>query len=568
MRTRHFWVGTLLGAWLAPVTLEACNLPQASNGVPATVAAWAVGAQPLEGLGNRHREISSRQPEARRYFNQGLQLLWAFNHDEATRSFAAAAHADPVCAICYWGVALTVGPNYNLPALAAPRAKVAWEALLLARAAAANASPVEQGLIAALAARYRSDAPLEGEPLARAARDYADAMLKLAEQYRDDLDVQTLAAEALMNVAPWKLWLADGTPAADTPRILTMLEGVLARDPRHPGANHYYVHAIEASPQPERGLVAAERLTGMMPGAGHLEHMPAHILQRVGRYNDAAAANRNGVDADLKYLEKTTPLDYYGIYTAHNYQFLAYSALMAGKSREALEAARQLRALMSEDLLRAAPGYDWYAAQSYAVQMRFQQWPALLAEAEPSAELPGLHAGYLHARASALAATGKLAEARGVLAQLETEVARIPADYGAGLNRLVDVMRVAVPEAKARIAMAEGRAPVAVELLRAAVAAEDALAYDEPRAWFIPVRQVLGEVLLGAGSAREAAAVFREDLARNPENGWSLFGLQAALNAVHDETAAREVDKRLAAAWQYADYPLGANPASGARPSN
>jgi hypothetical protein len=315
-------------------------------------------------------------------------------------------------------------------------------------------------------------------------------------------------------------------------------------------------------------LLAAERLTGMMPGAGHLEHMPAHILQRVGRYNDAAAANRNGVDADLKYLEKTTPLDYYGIYTAHNYQFLAYSALMAGKSREALEAARQLRALMSEDLLRAAPGYDWYAAQSYAVQMRFQQWPALLAEAEPSAELPGLHAGYLHARASALAATGKLAEARGVLAQLETEVARIPADYGAGLNRLVDVMRVAVPEAKARIAMAEGRAPVAVELLRAAVAAEDALAYDEPRAWFIPVRQVLGEVLLGAGSAREAAAVFREDLARNPENGWSLFGLQAALNAVHDETAAREVDKRLAAAWQYADYPLGANPASGARPSN
>jgi hypothetical protein len=221
MRTRHFWVGTLLGAWLAPVTLEACNLPQASNGVPATVAAWAVGAQPLEGLGNRHREISSRQPEARRYFNQGLQLLWAFNHDEATRSFAAAAHADPACAICYWGVALTVGPNYNLPALAAPRAKVAWEALLLARAAAANASPVEQGLIAALAARYRSDAPLEGEPLARAARDYADAMLKLAEQYRDDLDVQTLAAEALMNVAPWKLWRADGTPAADTPRILT-----------------------------------------------------------------------------------------------------------------------------------------------------------------------------------------------------------------------------------------------------------------------------------------------------------------------------------------------------------
>lgn len=508
---------------MTPTAGQACSQPQVSDGVPATVAAWAVGAQRLDAFGDSHRDISSKVVLARQFFNLGLQLLWEFNHDEATRSFAAAATADPQCAICFWGVALTVGPNYKLPTLAPRRAKVAWEALQSARAQAGHASDVEQGLIAALGQRYKSDVPLFGDDFAHAARNYADAMATLAAAYRDDMDVQTLAAEALMNVVPWKLWSSDGKAAPETPRILAALEAVLALDPQHPGANHYYVHAVEASPHPERGLAAAERLRGMMPGAGHLEHMPAHILQRIGRYNDAAAANRLGVEADLNYLKHITPLDYYGIYTAHNYQFLAYSALMAGKRDEALKAAHELRALMSEPLLRAAPGYDWYAAQSYAVQLRFKQWQALLAEAEPSADLHGLHAGYLHARASALAATGNVAEAKGLLARLEAE-----AD--------------------------------AVAQFKTAVTAEDALAYDEPRAWFIPVRQMPGDALLAAGRATEAADVFHEDLARNPENGWSHYGLSMALTALHNADAARQVDGRFAAAWQFADYPLGKEP--------
>lgn len=548
--------GALLGALIVPLAAHACSEPQLGNDIPATVAAWAVNARLLDGLGPSHRNISSKVPQARQYFDQGLRLLWAFNHDEATRSFAAAAQADPECAICYWGVALTVGPNYNLPLLGPPRAKVAWQALQLAKGALEHASPVEQEIIVALAARYKSDAPMAGAELTQAAQDYATAMTQLANRFPDDLDVQTLAAEALMNVAPWKLWRSDGTPAEHTPHILALLDFVLARDPRHPGANHYYIHAVEASPQPERGLHAAELLAGLMPAAGHLQHMPAHILQRVGRYNDAVAANRSGVAADLAYLDQTQPLDYYGIYTAHNYQFLAYSALMAGKSQEALDAVHQLRALLTEPLLRAAPGYDWYVAQGYAVELRFRRWSVILAEPEPSADLLGLHAGYLHARASALAASGDVAKAKEMLAHLEAEVARVPSDYGAGLNSLADVMRVAVPELKGRIALAEGRFDDALAFLRTAVGAEDALSYDEPRTWFIPVRQVLGEVHLRAGHSRDAAEAFREDLARNPENGWSLFGLRTALTDKQELAAAAKVDERFATAWRFADYPL------------
>lgn len=558
MRAIAMLAALLLAASFAPAASHACSEPQVTGNLPASVAEWALGAQLLDGLGDSHRAISSAVPLAQRYFDQGLRLLWAFNHDEATRSFAAAARADPGCAICYWGVALTVGPNYNLPLLAPPRAKVAWEALENARANAARASAVERELIAALGARYASDAPLSGPALEHASRAYANAMAELAQHHRDDLDVQTLWAEALMNVAPWRLWAADGTPAAETPRILAILEGVMARDPHHPGANHYYVHAVEASPHPERGLDTALRLRGLMPGAGHLEHMPAHILQRVGRYNEAAEANRRGAAADRAYLAKTRPPDYYGIYTAHNYQFLAYSALMAGRAREALDAARRMREAMPVELLRAAPGYDWYVAQAYLVALRFEQWQTLLAEPEPGTHLPGLHAGYLYARGSALAATGKPAAARDALARLRAEAARVPADYGAGLNLLGDVLRVALTDLDARIARAEGRMDDAIALLEQAVAAEDRLAYDEPRAWFVPARQALGAALLEAGRPADAARAFDEDLARNPENGWSLFGLRAALTAQDEMTAAAAVARRLDTAWRQADFALTA----------
>jgi tetratricopeptide (TPR) repeat protein len=257
--------------------------------------------------------------------------LWAFNHDESTRSFARATQLDPDCAACYWGVALTVGPNYNLPVMALPRAQVAFDALTKAQKAAAHASPVDRALIDALAKRYPNAQPLDASNSAPILTAYAQAMKTVATQFPSDLDVQTLYAESMMNLNAWRLWTPEGKAAPGTEEIVATLESVLKRDPRHPGANHYYVHTLEASLHPDKAVAAAERLGGMMPAAGHLEHMPAHIMQRVGRYEEAAQANRKGAAADKSYFAKTQPPDYYAMYTGHNYQFLAYSAAMEGR---------------------------------------------------------------------------------------------------------------------------------------------------------------------------------------------------------------------------------------------
>ena len=280
---------TIFGATL-PAYGDMAHVPA---GVPATIAEWADGAQLFDGLGNFHRPITTSSKDAQAYFDQGMRLLWAFNHDESSRSFAKAAQLDPGCAMCFWGVALTVGPNYNLPMMAEPRAKVASEALQQAKANAAHTTPVEQALIGALAARYPDAKPLDPSNEGPVLTAYAQAMQGVASGFPDDSDVQTLTAEAMMNINAWKLWALDGTPAAGTQEIVALLERVIARDSLHPGANHYYIHAIEASPHPEKAVRAAERLPGMMPAAGHLEHMPAHIMQRVGRYAEAALANRS-----------------------------------------------------------------------------------------------------------------------------------------------------------------------------------------------------------------------------------------------------------------------------------
>jgi len=260
---------------------------QSKGPLPTNLSEWAEGAQLFAGLGTFHREVSTGSKEAQAYFDQGMRFLWAFNHDEATRSFAKAARDDPHCAMCYWGVALTLGPNYNLPMMAEPRAKVAWEALQLALQNAGSATPVEQALISALSSRYPNPWPLDPSNGGSVLLAYSLAMQDVASKFPDDLDIQTLTAEAMMNTNAWKLWQLDGTPAPGTEAIVARLQAVLAKDPNHPGANHYYIHAVEASSHPEKGVGAAERLPGMMPAAGHLEHMPAHIMQRVGRYADA-----------------------------------------------------------------------------------------------------------------------------------------------------------------------------------------------------------------------------------------------------------------------------------------
>ena len=290
--------------------------------LPASTAAWAQGAQLFEGLGDVHRKITTTSGQAQAYFDQGMSLMWGFNHDEATRSFAKAAELDPHCAACYWGVSLTVGPNYNLPFLTEERARVAFEALHLAEANAASISPVERALIAALGKRYPSARPLDSTSAFPVLAAYSAAMKEVVAAFPDDLDVATLYAESLMNLHAWKLWSSDGKPAPGTEEIMATLEAVLKRNPRHAGANHYYVHTLEASPHPEKALVSADRLKDLVPGAGHLVHMPAHILQRIGRYEDAAEANRRASRADDAYTARAHPPDYYPVmYTAHNHQW-------------------------------------------------------------------------------------------------------------------------------------------------------------------------------------------------------------------------------------------------------
>jgi tetratricopeptide (TPR) repeat protein len=556
-------LGSALVAALSLATFEVSGDAETGNkkalcvgqpgGLPLTVGQWAEGARLFGGLGDFHRAVSTNSPQAQAYFDQGMRFLWAFDHDEATRSFANSTQLDPQCASCWWGVALTVGPNYNLPMMAEPRAAVARDALQQAEKYAGPGTPVEQALIGALAKRYPTAQPLDPSNEGPILVAYAQAMKAVAEQFPDDTDVQVMTAEAMMNINAWKLWTLDGAPAPGTEEILAILEKALAEDPKHPGANHYYIHAMEASPNPGKGVVAAERLPSMMPAAGHLEHMPAHIMQRVGRYEDAAEANRRGVAADLAYYAATKPLDYYVMYTAHNYQFLAFSAAMEGRKAETIEAARKSRAIISDDLLAAMPGIDWYVGQLYTAMTRFGLWDEILAEPAPNTQLAGLTGAFLYAKAVALAAKSRIDDAKMQLAELEKLAAVSGPDDGAGLNRLQDVLAVAILTARARVALAEGAENDAIGVLRQAVTNEDQLAYDEPADWFFPTRHLLGAVLIKAGKAAEAEVVYRDDLNRHPNNGWALHGLAQSLKLQGRNADASAAQQRFDTAWKYAD---------------
>ena len=541
-----------------PAAQTAASLPDMPP-APADLAGWARGAQLFDGLGSFHRKITTKSAAAQSYFDQGMRLLWGFNHDESTRSFARAAELDPDCASCLWGVSLTVGPNYNQPLMAEARAKVAWATLQQAMKLRAHSSPVEQALIGALGKRYSGPVALDPSNEAPLLAAYADAMREVAKRFPRDFDVQTLFAESLMNLNAWKLWSRDGKPAQGTEEIVATLKSVLERDPTHPGANHYYIHALEASPHPAEAVAAAERLGSMMPAAGHLVHMPAHILQRVGRYEEAAEANRKAAAADAAYLAKTTPLDYYPMYVGHNYQFLAYSAAMEGRKAETLDAVRHFREAIPESLMLMMPGLDWYGTEEYLALVRFGLWDELLAAPAPNPKLQALCGGYLFARTLALAAKGRAAEARVALAELERLGKDVAADAPAALNSAKAVLGVAAAIARAKVAASEGQSDDALRGLADAVTQEDALAYDEPADWFFPVRHLLGAELLRAGKAAEAERVYREDLRRNAGNGWSLFGLAQALKAQGKDGESRKVDAQFRDAWQHADVTLTAS---------
>lgn len=544
------------GTALLPLPAFGQSHDTAAPAAPDTLAGWAKGAQLFDGLGTFHRKITTRSTLAQKYFDQGMRLIWAFNHDEATRSFAKAAQIDPRCASCYWGVALTLGPNYNMPMMSSPRARVGWEAVLKAEANARRATPVERALIAAVSKRYRGTGevdPSNSKPLLSA---YVDAMRRVAANYPNDLDVQTMYAEGLMNTNPWKLWNLDGTPNPGTEQIVGLLRHVLEKDPKHPGANHYYIHAVEASQHPELAVRSAETLEGMMPAAGHLEHMPAHILQRVGRYEEAAEANRKGAAADLMYLKETAPPDYYPMYLIHNFQFLASAAAMEGRRAETIQALKDAREHIPDAMLLAMPGYDWPASFLYDGFVKFGMWDDMLREPAPNPQLPGATISYLQSRATALAATGKLDEAKAEVAKAAKLIAAASADAAQGNNLAKPLYEIGQLKAQARIAGAEGKPDEAIALLKQAVAAEDKLAYNEPSDMIFPTRHLLGAELLGAGKPVEAEAVYREDLKQHPSNGWAYFGLGQALTAQKRDSEAAAARKQFEAAWSRADTKL------------
>ncbi len=517
-----------------------------------TLTGIATDAKLLEKLGNVHRPVTTSSVQAQAFFDQGLALAYGFNHDEAARSFAKAAQIDPTCALCFWGVAYTLGPNYNMPMLP-ERAEVAWQAITSAQKLAAKTSPVEQALIGALAKRFAGPAYVDPVAMQAYNEAYAQQMAEVARRFPTDMDVQALYAESMMNVNPWKLWTADGQPAPGTEEIVAVLEGVLAREPQHAGANHFYIHAVEASKTPQRAIPAADRLPGLVPGAGHIVHMPAHIYQRVGRYADASDANRRAAQVDEAYLKTMKPLGYYPFYVGHNYGFLAYSASMEGRYAEAIAAARDSAASLPMDIVCGMPGMDFFLSEPLLVMVRFGRWNEVMGEAEPAAKYPVLVALWHHAQGMAKAATGKPEEAKTHAAAILRIAEPLPDELMTGLNTGQQVLKLAAMVVHARAAEGE-RDPRAIDLWQQAVTLEDGLGYNEPADWFYPVRHYLGAALLDAGRARDAEQVFRADLERHPKNGWALFGLWKALQKQKKPGTAAKRDFQ--SAWKNADTQL------------
>ena len=527
-----------------------------SSGIPTSAARQAPlpDAVALDGLGAHSRPVTGASPEAQRWFDQGLKVVYAFNHDEAIRAFSRAAAISPQCAMAFWGIAYANGPHINNPQVDPEHAAAAFGALQQAQAAAASASAVEQGLIAALARRYANPQPADRAPLDAA---YAEAMRALQARFPRDPDVAALSAEAQMDVHPWDYWKADGTPQPWTPEILRTIEAGLALDSRHPMLNHLYIHAVEASPDPARATASADALLHLQPGLGHMVHMPSHIYVRTGRWADAIASNQRAIAADAAYRKKVPRQGFYSIYMAHNQHMLAYSAMMAGRSALALQAANDLVAGIPADFRAAmAPAVDLYYAMPLEVLMRFGRWEEILAAADFAPDLPGARALRHAARAVAHSARGELAQAKEEQRLFAQARSKVTPGATYGNNPVPAVLDVAERMIEGEVLFREGDAGGGLAALRKAVMLEDALRYDEPPEWINPVRHALGAALTQAGRFGEAEEVFREDLRRVPGNGWSLYGLARALELQKNEAEALRFREEFHGVWKEADVQI------------
>jgi tetratricopeptide (TPR) repeat protein len=534
------------------ILLLAVALPGLVWGQHQHTSPTAVAAVLMPGLGPVHHAVSTNNPEAQRFFDQGLSLIFAFNHDEAVLAFQRAADLDPRLAMAYWGMALALGSNYNLPP-DPERQKAAYEALQKAQSLAARAPEQERAYITALSRRYSSDPQAD---LGKLAVEYKQAMGELSQRYPDDLDAATLYAESAMNLHPWQLWNRDGTPAEGTEGILAVLESVLKRNPDHLGANHYYIHAIEASHHPERALASAARLESLAPAAGHLVHMPAHIYMRVGDYDAAAHRNAVAASVDEAYIKSRGVQGIYPLmYYSHNLHFLAVARAMQGRSREAATAAEKLAAHVTPHI-KTMPTLEFFVPTSLLLRVRFRQWDAIWQSPPPAAEMALTRAMWHFARGMASAATGQTEQAETEWQAFLAARQAVPADATWDLNSASDVLDIAQHVLQGRMAMAKSDRKAAVEVLRKAVELEDSLNYAEPSGWYLPVREMLGGMLLVSGEYGEAESVFRADLANNPRSGRSLFGLQLSLKGQGQSYAAQLVQQELQTAWENADTPL------------
>jgi tetratricopeptide (TPR) repeat protein len=497
-----------------------------------TVAGFHLHAakEPLyDGLGSYSRKITTESVEAQRYFDQGLAFLHGFNHRAAIRAFQQAAELDPECAMVHWGVALACGPHINSIAVPPPAAELAWKELNLAKKNAGKAAPVERALIDALGKRYANPQPEDRSPLDRA---YANAMRKVWKAFPKDPDAGALFAEAMMNLRPWDQWTPTGQPNPGTDEILATLDAVFKLNPKHPFANHLYIHAVEASPNPERAIAAADRLRNLQPGLGHNVHMPSHIDIRTGRWQEAVDTNINAVAADQRYRNVFGPAKgFLNVYVAHDRHMLAYAAMMTGQRDLAMKHIRAMVAefpaeFLQEDALLA----EGFVAMPLEVMVRFGLWDDILAEPDRYAEnMPFTRAFHYAARAIAYAAKGEPDNARKAQSVFIERAKAVPKEASVGNNTCEAIIAVVSPMVEGEILIAEGKIDNGIEQLRAAIKNEDALKYDEPPGWLIPVRHSLGAVLMKQQRFGDAEQIYRDDLARLPENGWSLFGLAESL---------------------------------------
>jgi tetratricopeptide (TPR) repeat protein len=546
---------SLLGFALLLLLLPALSAAQHEHG---SMSAGSGGVPLMKGIGDVRHRVMTRSKEAQQYFDQGLAFCFAFNHDEAVRAFEEAARLDPDCAMAHWGIAYACGPNINMP-MDAEHGRRAYDEVQ--KALAGKASPAEHDYIAALARRYANPPAGDQHALDQA---YADAMRELVQKYPADLEAAVFFAESMMDLRPWDYWTLDGKPQPGTDEIVSTLERVLKKDPKHVGAIHFYIHAVEASPDPGRADKYAAKLPSLAPAAGHLVHMPTHIYIRTGRYDDVVDLNTRAINVDRAYLgperiAKGTDL-YRLMYYTHNIHMRWAGYVMTGRSAEAIAAAHDVVGSVPLDAVRAMPPAEFWTPIVYLTEARFGKWDDILKEPAPPADLRYATAVWHYARGLASAAKGNLDQAtveRDSLAAIEGAT---PPEAMIGTdNSTKAVLHVATATLTGEIAAGQGKTDEAIASVEEAVKAQDGLRYDEPQIWYYPVRHSLGPLLLRAGRAADAERVYREDLRQNPRNGWSLRGLAQALKAEGDAAAASATEKEFEKSWARADVSIAAS---------